>query len=86
LLDVELDNQPRRFLKRAPEFLAGRIAEKLKALREQPFPTGAERLAGSTLWRVRVGDYRILYYVKYAQQVVFISKIDHRKRVYDRAT
>ena len=86
MLDVTLDRQPERFLNKAERTLAGRFAEKIEELRKNPIPSDARRISGSALWRVRVGDYRILYYVRYERQTVFIAKIDHRSRVYDNLT
>jgi mRNA interferase RelE/StbE len=84
--DVELDNQPRRFLKKIPDILAGRITEKLKEFQEQPIPSDAKKVIGTDYWRARVGDYRILYVVHHDKQEVVVSRIEHRSRGYDRIT
>jgi mRNA interferase RelE/StbE len=78
-----LANQADRFLKKAEQTLAGRITEKLKDLRFCPIPSDAKRLFNSRLWRIRVGDYRILYEVDFDRKTIGIEKIDHRSRVYD---
>lgn len=60
-----------------------RIASKLEELGEDPFPRGAVKLqARDGLYRVRVGDYGILYEVLTDQKMVLADKIDHRSGVY----
>lgn len=52
-------------------------------LEANPRPPGAKKLRGeSDLWRVRVGDYRILYSIEEARLVVLVVKIGHRREVY----
>lgn len=60
-----------------------RIVSRIKALAGDPRPNGCEKLAGaSNAWRVRQGDYRILYTVDDETRVVDIFKIGHRREVY----
>ena len=56
---------------------------RIVALEVNPRPPGARKLRGeSELWRVRVGDYRILYSIEEARLVVLVVKIGHRREVY----
>ena len=60
-----------------------RILRAIIALEVNPRPPGAKKLRGeSELWRVRVGDYRILYSIEEARLVVLVVKIGHRREVY----
>jgi len=60
-----------------------RIVSRIRALGSDPRPNGCERLAGaSNAWRVRQGDYRILYTVDDEARVVDVFKIGHRREVY----
>ena len=59
-----------------------RILRAIVALEVNPRPPGARKLRGSELWRVRVGDYRILYSIEEARLVVLVIKIGHRREVY----
>jgi len=59
-----------------------RIALALLALGEQPLPSGVKKLRGSDGFRIRVGDYRILYTIDTKNNEVFVSAIGHRKDVY----
>ena len=61
----------------------GRIVSRISALAGDPRPIGCEKLAGAVnAWRVRQGDYRILFTVDDAARVVDIFKIGHRREVY----
>lgn len=62
-----------------------RIGDKVDALEEDPFPKEVERVEGykdEKVFRVRVGDYRILYLVRYNPNQLIIVKVDKRARVY----
>jgi mRNA interferase RelE/StbE len=55
-----------------------------RKLSNDPKPRGAIKLIGEeNTYRIRIGDYRVLYEVYYDQKIVLIVKIDKRSRVYD---
>ena len=61
------------------------LVRRAKRLMDEPFPPGCKKLVGvksgtDAVWRVRSGDYRILYVARTAEVVVL--DIDHRKDVY----
>ncbi len=65
--------------------LRAQVAKKARALMNEPHPSGCKRLVGIThgndaVWRVRSGDYRILYVCR--PNEVLVVDIDHRKDVY----
>ena len=59
-----------------------RILAKVEALRDDPRPVGSEKLSGDEKYRVRQGDYRILYTIYDEQVIVEVVKVGHRKDVY----
>ena len=60
-----------------------RIAERIDALGSQPRPPGCRKLSGTAdVWRIRVGDYRILYTVDDRHRIVDISAVRHRRDAY----
>jgi mRNA interferase RelE/StbE len=72
-----------RQLEELPRAIQNRIALKIEALRNDPFPTGCKKLAGLTdAWRVRVGDYRVIYQVQRGILVVLVLIVGHRREVY----
>ena len=58
--------------------------QKIEELRENPFPHKVKRVEGrkDKTFRIRVGDYRILYVIIQNNNLLFISKIDKRPRAY----
>jgi mRNA interferase RelE/StbE len=60
----------------------GRIAAKIRDLASEPRPAGAEKLSGQEKYRLRQGNYRVLYSVDDAQPAVVVVKIGHRRDVY----
>ena len=55
---------------------------RMRGLAEQPRPPGAEKLSGHDLYRVRQGNYRILYEIVDQDFTVTVIKIGHRREVY----
>lgn len=56
--------------------------ETIRTLAEEPRPQGCKKLTGREGWRIRVGDYRILYEIDDARSVVTVLDIGHRRDVY----
>jgi mRNA interferase RelE/StbE len=80
---VRLDTRARKALDRLPGDVHGRVMRKLEALEENPRPFGVEKLAGpEDLYRVRVGDWRIVYAIRDRELVVIVIRIGHRRDVY----
>ena len=82
MFNVNYSNQSKKFLKKADAGLVKRLTEKIEKLREEPIISDTKKVEGAGLFRVRVGDYRILYEVDYKNNTVGIVKIDKRDRVY----
>ncbi len=60
-----------------------RLQPKIDALATEPRPNGVVKLAGEDdLYRIRVGDYRIIYCIQDEQLLILVVKIGHRKDVY----
>ncbi len=73
-----------RSLKSVPKKDTARILRKTKALADNPRPVGSQKLAGQEKYRLRQGDYRILYSIEDDRLVVIVVKVGHRREVYDR--
>lgn len=70
-------------LDRLPDDLHERIVRKLTALEENPRPFGVEKLSGADdLYRVRVGDWRIVYAIRDRELVVVVVRVGNRRDVY----
>ena len=60
-----------------------RVAARIDALAENPRPVGVAKLQGeANAWRIRVGDYRILYTIEDRRLVVLVIKIGRRREAY----
>jgi len=80
---VELKRSARKALVALQPATRSRLAERIDALAEDPRPSGARKLAGSDiLYRVRVGDYQIVYEIHDNRLVIIVIKIGHRRQIY----
>jgi len=81
--EVVIARSARKELERMDTWLSHRIVRHVEALAQQPRPAGCCKLQGaSDLWRIRVGDYRIVYRIDDHARLVDISVIRHRKDAY----
>ncbi len=74
--------EPRKDLARIPKRDRDHLYEALHGLGENPRPPGCVRLEGSEGWRVRVGDYRIVYLIGDSEKTVMVVRVRHRRDVY----
>ena len=80
---VRMESGARKVLDRLPSDLYTRMMRKLDTLEENPRPFGVEKLSGpEDLYRVRVGDWRIVYAIRDRELVVIVIRIGHRREVY----
>ncbi len=61
---------------------SNRLYEAIQALTKKPLPRGVKKLEGGKGWRIRVGDYRIVYQIDDVAQEIAIVKVGHRRDVY----
>ena len=73
-----------RELRKVPKEDMRRIADRVRELTQNPRPAGNEKLSGQDRYRIRQGDYRIVYAVDDERRVVEVIKIGHRREVYRR--
>ena len=69
-------------LENLPGKVRQKIARKIQALAAEPRPQGTENLSGKNLYRIRQGDYRILYGVEDTARSIVVIRIGHRGDVY----
>jgi mRNA interferase RelE/StbE len=72
-------------LKSIPSKIAHKIGATITELAENPRPTGCKKLVGkqANFWRIRIGDYRVIYVIDDEIRIVNIRKIGHRKDIYE---
>lgn len=72
-----------RDLERLPSQTVQRIMNAIRELGNNPRPPGCKKIVGSeSIYRIRVGQYRVIYEVDDPKRVVRITRIRHRKDVY----
>ena len=72
-----------RQLKALAESIQKRIVKRLRTLTGNPRPQGVKKLAGEDdLYRIREGDYRIIYTIRDKELIVLVVKIGDRKEIY----
>ena len=81
---IELTRSAAKEIERVPLKDRRRIIDRIAALAEDPRPVGAERLSGDDKYRIRQGDYRILYEIIDHALVVTVVRVGHRREVYRR--
>jgi mRNA interferase RelE/StbE len=71
-----------RELRDIPKRDLGRVMARIRGLAEDPRPPGGEKLSGHDRYRLRQGDYRVVYAVDDEERTVEVVKIGHRREVY----
>ncbi|MCK4496163.1 MAG: type II toxin-antitoxin system RelE/ParE family toxin [Candidatus Aminicenantes bacterium] len=70
----ELETIPKKHLKQ--------IIKKIQSLTDNPRPRGVQKLSAQERYRIRQGDYRIVFFIKDEDLTVYIYKIGYRREVY----
>lgn len=82
---VEITPRAERELASLPPPDRARVDARIRSLSDNPRPPGAQKLAGGDdLYRVRAGDYRVIYQIGDAELVVLVVRIGNRREVYRR--
>jgi mRNA interferase RelE/StbE len=79
---VELKPAATKWLLKCDPTVRVRIKTALAALQDDPIPRGAKKLVGKDNFRLRVGDYRIIYEFRETQVLVLVVRIGHRREIY----
>ena len=82
-LKVEISRTAERQLKKLLKTDQARVVRTILALADDPLPRGFRKLSGyDDVFRVRTGQYRVLYSVSKSKLIVVVLKVGHRKDVY----
>ncbi len=81
---IEVKPSARKELEALPDPVLSRIVRKLESLADNPRPAGCKKLKGyREQWRVRIGDWRVVYLIDETKKLVSILRIAHRREVYE---
>jgi mRNA interferase RelE/StbE len=74
----------RKELEKLSDSLIARLAPRIEGLAADPRPSGCRKLHGyKDLWRIRIGDYRVVYIIDDDRKMVSITRVAHRRQVYE---
>jgi mRNA interferase RelE/StbE len=79
---IVIDRKALDFLQTLPRKFQRQIAAKIDLLADNPFPSGCKKLLDTDFYRIRSGNYRIIYSVSRQKITVFILRIGDRKDIY----
>ena len=79
---VEVRRRAQRALDKLPKTDFQAVVEAMKGLAQTPRPRGIEKVKTTGLWRIRQGDYRIIYAIDDNEQLVTVVRVGHRREIY----
>ena len=81
---IEVTPRAHKDLRALPKKERQRIAEQIDALKTDPRPTGCKKLKGrEDFYRIRVGDYRVVYQIEDEVLLILIVRVGDRKEIYE---
>lgn len=81
--EIQWRNSTRKDLRGIPTNEVARIVAAVEKLAEEPQPHGSQKLSGSEhTYRIRIGDYRVVYELLPASKLLEVQRVRHRKDVY----
>jgi mRNA interferase RelE/StbE len=82
MYQVHIENRARKQSLAFPQTQLDRILEAIVRLAENPGPVGVRKLSDRPGWRIRIGEYRILYEVDHEAREIRVFRIAHRREAY----
>ena len=80
---IEWKQSAKKELKKLDKQIIPRILQAVENLAENPYSSGSKKLIGSdSIYRIRVGNYRIVYNIKSSVLIIEIIKVGHRREIY----
>jgi len=84
MFEIHFSNKALKELQNLPRPISKRIFEKISLLKENPFKQNIKKLSGQPYFRLRIGDYRVIFAIWKKEFRILIIKIAHRKKIYKR--
>jgi mRNA interferase RelE/StbE len=72
-----------RQLRKLDKVMGKRLSQAITTLGDNPRPPGSKKLVGIDVWRIRVGDWRVIYQIHDDRLIVLVVRIGHRREIYD---
>ena len=82
--DVKITRSAQKSLAKIQKEFQTKIINAVKDLSLNPHPINSKKLTGRDAWRIRIGDYRVIYEINNNELIITIIVISHRKNVYNK--
>lgn len=82
MYQVQISNRAAKALEKLPDDSYERITEAIQELAQNPRPPGCKKLKGRQGYRIRVGDYGVVYEIEDDRLLVLVIDIGHRREIY----
>jgi mRNA interferase RelE/StbE len=82
MYNVAVPHSVAKQIKKLPQQVIKRVLKEIDGLGNNPRPLHYKKLIGEDLFRIRVGDYRVIYAIDDTQRCVVIVRVGHRREVY----
>lgn len=79
---IEIKKSAEKELRKIPKKELIKIIDQIGSLADNPHPPGSKKLTNKEKYRIRIGNYRVLYYVEDDILTIFVIKAGHRKKIY----
>ena len=80
--EIKIRKKAQKSLAKIPSPFQSNIIEAIKQLAETPFSNQTKKLTGREAWRIRIGNYRVIYEIIENELIVLVLNIGHRKNIY----
>ena len=79
---IDVRRRAQRAMDKLPKSDFQAVIEAIKGLAQTPRPRGTEKVKSTGLWRIRQGDYRIIYAIDDNEHLVTVVRVGHRREIY----
>ncbi|MBT6340799.1 MAG: type II toxin-antitoxin system RelE/ParE family toxin [Desulfobacula sp.] len=79
---IRVKKSAEKELRKIPKKKLIKIIDQIGSLADNPHPPGSKKLTNQEKYRIRIGNYRVLYYVEDDILTIFVIKVGHRKEIY----
>lgn len=81
-MELFITAKAKKELDKIPDSLARVISEKILTLNSNPFPSNSKKIRGQNNYRLRIGSFRVIYYIDNKKKTITILRIADRKTIY----
>lgn len=79
---IDIKRSAQKSLENIPENIQKKVISAIRGLASNPRPSGSKKLSGREGWRIRVGDYRVIYEIHDQRLIIVVVNVGHRSIIY----